>query len=222
MIQDVAKYVEQLVEQMDNTIEGTYDALEGRTDVCATKWARPYKYATDEALNEYLITEVSPDQYIKAGTIDGLIELPKPYFIGGTRTAANREWTISNPNITEKTPLIWLLHDVRYFQYGRESALDWDSDLRIFFLDETDPTNYYTHDHIENVVVPMNNMAQEFIRVINQNRIYKTLETWELINFTRFGVEEQSGYFQNILDANLSGVELRITLTKYKENCKNC
>jgi hypothetical protein len=46
------------------------------------------------------------------------------------------------------------------------------------------------------------------------------LDTYEIVNFTRFGTEQSNGYFQNILDANLSGVELRIKLTKYKQNCK--
>jgi hypothetical protein len=222
MIQDISKYIQDLVNQIDPTIEGVYNVSTEVTDTCNTKWARVGKLVKDEALNEAFITEISTDEYIKAGTLDGLITLPTPYFISGTRTATNREWTISNPDVTEKTPIIWLLHDVRIFKYGRESVLDWDSDLRIFFLDETDPTNYYTHDHVKNVVVPMSKLADEFIKVVNYNRIYKTLESYEIINFTRFGVEEQSGYFQNILDANLSGVELRITLTKYKENCKNC
>lgn len=222
MIKDVSKYVQDLVSQIDYTIIGTYNTITEVTDVCKTKWARIGKVVTDEFLNEAVITEISPDEYIKANTLEGIIELPKPYFISGTRTATNREWTISNPDVTEKTPIVWLLHDLRYFKYGRESVFDWESDIRIFFLDETDATNYYTHDHIENVVMPMNNLAEEFIKVVNRNRIYLTIDTYEIINFTRFGVEEQTGYFQNILDANLSGVELRITLTKYKENCKNC
>ena len=66
----------------------------------------------------------------------------------------------------------------------------------------------------------MKQLAMEFIETINKNRNYKTIEDWEIIEFTRFGVEQENGMFQNILDANLSGVELRITLTKYKENCK--
>ena len=92
--------------------------------------------------------------------------------------------------------------------------------MRIFFLDETDIVNYYTADHITNVVYPMEQLVKEFIDTINRNRQFKTIESWEIIEFSRFGVEQENGMFQNILDANLSGVELRITLTKYKENCK--
>jgi hypothetical protein len=134
--------------------------------------------------------------------------------------AANREWTIAESDLMKKTPLIWLLHDIRYFKYGRESVFDWESEVRIFFLDETDITDYYTADHISNVVEPMAELCKLFIETVNKNRGYKTIDTYEIINFTRFGVEEQSGVVRNILDANLSGVELSITLTKYKENCK--
>jgi hypothetical protein len=66
----------------------------------------------------------------------------------------------------------------------------------------------------------MQNLANEFINQIAKMRQFKVIEDYELITFSRFGVEQQTGMFQNILDANLSGVELRITLTMYKANCK--
>ena len=66
----------------------------------------------------------------------------------------------------------------------------------------------------------MSRLADLFIQAVNKDRQYLTLDQYELINFTRFGTEDTKGYIQNILDANLSGVELRISLTKYKENCK--
>ena len=152
--------------------------------------------------------------------LDGTIYLPQPIFIHGTKKATNREWTILNKNVTSKTPIIWLLGSLNYKQFGRESTIDIESSLRIFFLDETDVTNYYTADHVTQVVYPMEQLALEFIETINKNRNFKTIEDWEIVEFTRFGVEQENGMFQNILDANLSGVELRITLTKYKENCK--
>jgi hypothetical protein len=66
----------------------------------------------------------------------------------------------------------------------------------------------------------MERLCDEFIKVVEANRNYQTIENYDIITFSRFGVERDNGMFQNVLDANLSGVELRITLTKYKENCK--
>lgn len=66
----------------------------------------------------------------------------------------------------------------------------------------------------------MTKLADEFIKVVRNNRQYQRVDEWEIVEFSRFGSEQENGYFKNILDANLSGVELRITLRKYKENCK--
>jgi hypothetical protein len=66
----------------------------------------------------------------------------------------------------------------------------------------------------------MEQLSNAFIDVIKSDRAFETIENYEVITFSRFGVEQQNGMFKNILDANLSGVELRITLKKYKQNCK--
>jgi hypothetical protein len=227
MTNDLSAIIEGIVNQIDTTLVGKYDQNTEQTNVCATKWARVGKYVTDSNGAIYRITDVQIDEYIKAEPIapngpplDGVINLPNPYWITGTRTATNREWTIKDNNLLDKTPIVWLLETLRFRQYGRQSTFDFDADLRIFFLDETDPVNYYTADHRENVVFPMQNLANEFISTIARLRQFKVIDDYELITFSRFGVEQQPGMFQNILDANLSGVELRITLTMYKGNCK--
>ena len=223
MINELSTIIGNIVSQMDSTIEGTFDVV--KTLTCDSKWARVGKKVTNDNGDEFLLTEVDFDNYLVAENIDsialdGTINLPTPFFIHGTKKATNREWTILSNDVTAKTPIIWLLGSLNFKQFGRESTIDIESSVRIFFLDETDVANYYTADHITNVVYPMEQLAKEFIETINKNRNFKTIEDWEIIEFTRFGVEQENGMFQNILDANLSGVELRITLTKYKENCK--
>jgi hypothetical protein len=223
MINELSTIIANVVSQMDSTIDGTYS--DPKTFTCNSKWARVGKKVTNVIGDEFLLTEVDFDTFIIGENIDsialdGVINLPQPFFIHGTKKATNREWTILSNDVTAKTPIIWLLGSLNYKQFGRESTIDIESSVRIFFLDETDVANYYTADHITQVVYPMEQLAKEFIETINRNRNFKTIEDWEIIEFTRFGVEQENGMFQNILDANLSGVELRITLTKYKENCK--
>ena len=227
MTNELSAIIEGIVTQIGTTLVGVYDQNTEQTKICNTKWARVGKYVKNSNDELYIITEVEPNEYIKADPIapngpplDGIITLPTPYWITGTRTATNREWTIKDNNLLDKTPIVWLLETLRFRQYGRQSTYDFDADLRIFFLDETDPVNYYTADHRENVVYPMQNLANEFINQIAGMRQFKVIKDYELITFSRFGVEQQTGMFQNILDANLSGVELRITLTMYKANCK--
>ncbi len=66
----------------------------------------------------------------------------------------------------------------------------------------------------------MGNLMQEFIKTGESLRMYKTVDEYTYKTFSRFGVETDQGAVENILDANLSGVSLNITLSKYRANCK--
>lgn len=227
MTREITQVVQNLVSRIDNSVQGTYNAVDERTYICNTKWMRVGKKVTDINDNMYTITEVVEDEYIVVKPLlvsnpplDGQIFIPSPFYISGTKMATNREWTLSTNNMSEKTPLTWLLELIRITKRGRESAIDFESEIRLFFLDETDIRNYYTADHRDNVVYPMEKLAEAFIDVVGSDRSFQTIEDFELITFSRFGVESDRGMFENILDANLSGVELRFNLVKYKQNCK--
>jgi hypothetical protein len=60
----------------------------------------------------------------------------------------------------------------------------------------------------------------EFLKVIEDDRTYEVVDNYRYKTFSRFGVEQDTGVIENILDANLSGVALELTLTRYKINCK--
>lgn len=223
---EASEYVKQLVQAIDNTIKGSYDPLTGRTMVCNTKWARVGKIVKDAENVEYLINELVTDSYIVATplvgetTLNGTIYLQDLFFITGTKRATNNEWTMASNNLNNKLPLVWLLEVISENGFGRNSSIEKEMDIRLFFLDETDPSQYYTADHREQVVKPMQKLMLEFIEVIEQNRKFKSIENYQYKTFSRFGVENEKGMMQNVLDANLSGVALEITLTRYKENCK--
>jgi len=224
MTKEVSSIIKTLVDSVDNVIVGKYDALTGRTYCCKTKWARIGKKCYDDQNQEWTITQVVDDTYIVAvgqeGHLEGDITLSMPYWLTGTKISANREWTIADSNLLNKTPIVWLLELIKYKAYGKGSTLDWESEMRIFVLDETNPTDFYVADHREQVVLPMENLVDEIIKVINSDRKFVRVDSFDVYSFSRFGVEKDQGMFQNILDANLSGVELRILLKKYKENCK--
>mgnify|MGYP003624289582 CR=1 FL=1 len=224
MVKEISKSIEDLVNSIDNTIELAYNTALMRSNTCATKWARVGKPLASDVGEEFYLSGIEPNEWLKAGDneLNGTYYLPRPYFISGTKIATNREWTIATPNLLEKTPIVWLLYDLEYKNYGRGNTLDWETNIRLFFLDETDVSNYYTKDHTDNVVIPMSLLAEEFIKVVEEDRNFLTVEEYDVINFTRFGTEQENGYFQNILDANLSGVELRIKLSKYKDTTCKC
>ena len=57
---------------------------------------------------------------------------------------------------------------------------------------------------------------------IKQYRVFDIgNDKYDLKNFTRFGTESNNGFTANIIDADLTGVELRISLPIYKlSDCK--
>lgn len=228
---DVAFEVGELVQSIDCTIIGVLndDVLPNVWESCNVKWARVGKIVIDpENGNSFTIVAVTNEGLIleplpmnPTGDDAGeILLLPNPFYLSGTKIAANNEWTKVSNSLMAKTPIIWLLELIRFKRYGRESAKDFESELRLFFLDETNVTQYYTSDHRSNVVVPMTELGDSFLNALASNRQFKVIEQSEYITFSRFGVEQDQGVFKNILDANLSGVELRLTLTKYKQNCK--
>lgn len=226
-MKDVAKIVEELVNSIDCTIEGKLDVSTGLIMTCHTKWMRVGKSVWNSDGDEYKVTEINRDISFKAvpvsitsPALDGIITLKSPFWISGTKIATNNEWSKASPNLLLKTPLAWLLETLRVTKFGYGDTRDFEADIRIFFLDETDIVNYYTADHREQVVVPMEELANAFIDAIQSSRKFETLSQYEMVTFSRFGVERNDGMFQNILDANLSGLELKVTLVKYKENCK--
>jgi len=226
MTKEVTNIIGELVAKIDNVCIGIYDPATTLTMICDTKYLRVGKKVTNEAGDEYMVIKVVEDEYIEVEPImvgspdlQGKIFLPPPFYISGTKMATNREWTISTSDMTSKTPLAWLLELIRLEKQGRESSVNWRSDLRLFFLDETDIQNYYTKDHRDNVVEPMSRLAELFMEVVNNDKTFETIDDYELVTFSRFGVETDRGMFENILDANLSGVELRVTLGKYNANC---
>jgi hypothetical protein len=228
MTNEVSEVIKEVFTAIDNTVVGVFDSANDRTNMCDTKWIKPLMIVTDSNGDQYRILTVESDEWVtwepvqqnNTNDLEGVITLPAPFWITGTMLAANREWTIASNNLLSKLPLVWLLEVIRMTKYGRESTYDFDADVRLFFLDETNAVQFYTADHRANVMYPMEKLSGEFIRCINDNKSFKTLEDYELITFSRFGTEQREGIFQNILDANLSGVELRVRLTKYKANCK--
>jgi len=231
MMTDIANEVGILVQSIDCNIYGELnDDVDPNIWVsCNLKWSRVGKIIMDETTgNSFTIVSVVDDGLIleplptnpTGEPPSSVLLLPCPFYLSGTKIAANNEWSKVTNSLMAKTPVIWLLELIRFKSYGRESTIDFETDVRLFFLDETNVTQYYTSDHRSNVVMPMSHLANEFMDAVARSRSYQTIDQYEIITFSRFGVEQEQGVFKNILDANLSGVEMRVTLTKYKQNCK--
>lgn len=226
-MKEVVKIMQDVIDSIDNTIFGTIDASTGAILTCKTKWMRIGKSVFNADGDEYkVLTLVRDEQFtaeavnLNSPPLEGTIYLQSPFWISGTHMATNNEWTKVTPNLLQKTPIAWLLETIRLVKYGYGDTRDFETEVRMFFLDETDIVNYYTADHREQVVLPMSELAIEFIETLKSNRKFKLIDQYQMLTFSRFGIERSDGMFQNILDANLSGVEVQVSVTKYKENCK--
>lgn len=224
---EFSQVFKEIVQKMNREIEINSISTMGNSTMiftCNTKWARAGKtleLQDGQVSYNNIIEEVSTNNYIK---VKGIINFSKafvnfPFNITGTKIATNLEWTKVSNFASDKTPLIWLLDNFDETEYGRESSLERSVECKIFFLDETDIKNYYTDDHKLQVIQPMIALKDEFLSVIAKNRKFKTIDDDRIKYFSRFGTESPQGFEKNILDANLSGLVLSVTLRKYKENC---
>jgi|TARA_R110001592_G_scaffold353351_1_gene652113 hypothetical protein len=224
---EASQYIKDLVSNIDNSLFASYDSASGKSFICNTKWARVGKVITDSLNRKFKVIEIGYDSYIIADPVSGGAEvlegtcyLINPFFITGTKKATNMEWNLADSNLENKLPLVWLLEVISETGYGRGSSIEKEIETKLFFLDETDPSQYYTKDHREQVVIPMQKLMLEFLKAVENDRMYKSVENYRYKTFSRFGVEQETGVIKNVLDANLSGVALELTLTRFKENCK--
>lgn len=224
-MKEVSVLFKELVNEIDTSIKVTSYSSK-RFYTCDTKWIRKGKIVfgktSSDADASSVVTAVVKDTYfeVQSATLVKDVRCPLPFAIVGTKTATNIEWTKADRNLLNKTPLIWLLENHTEKVYGDEASLERDVRLKILFLDETDVTNYYTSDHREQVVEPMLSLEEEFIKVINKKAIYQRLKDFSRDTFSRFGSETENGMLKNILDANLSGIIIDLSVSKYKEPCK--
>lgn len=228
-MKEVSELFEEFVNNIDNTINvigSQYMDNNTHFLTCDTKWARKgkiMKIQIDEqtAYNVYIKDLVKNERIVIEGTYYPIsISLSNPFDISGTKISTNNEWNKASNNLLSKTPIIWLYSNYQDTIYGLESSLERTFTMNIAFLDETSPKYQKNKDHIDNVVIPMKELVDSFIKSIDKNAIYKKLKQYNIKTYSRFGVESENGVIQNILDADLGGVVLNITLDKFKEPCK--
>ncbi len=150
--------------------------------------------------------------------------LPVPYFFNGTIIQTNTELK-KERDLSKKTPMIFLR---RPFSEQIDAMDLVDSTIAnrpvlvFYFLTEANFNEWATADHDVNAVVPMRNMAYEFIELLKKNVKYiERLTDYELTDLIKFGLVTQKGYEGGgLFSDNYSGVEMDITLgIKYQCIC---
>jgi hypothetical protein len=237
---------EQIFDKLDKTIKVKgLQAVNGKLKmfVCGSvKWARVGKslrtnttFGTDPTLYYFPIVSVDYVNNIivldypkdaegdpvnwtgNTGTLNDI------YFFIGTPLRTNAEWLSFSNNEMLKTPFIWLVEPTREKKLGASSIIERESEIRLLLLDNNNSANWLTKNVHENRLGALYNLASEIENVANDNvKWFKEIETVDVKNYTRFGTETPQGFEANIIDADLTGVEMRFTLKVIKQAYCNC
>jgi hypothetical protein len=229
-MRDITKQVQSTISKLTRTvtIDIITDLGDGiyRLDTCCTYWLRPCKTITIDSVDYRIQSFVQNESLTIKGDVlptAATFTITPPYYKHGTPIATNNE--LFHVDNDQQLPLVWLLEILTQSVFeNEENPLNYSSDLRLFFLDEYDPEDDLTSDLYTDIIRPMQSMVEEFIKEVRKDGIYNDIDEYRTINWSKFGVyTTNKGSTSKILDAYLSGIEVRITLEIMKiENCDDC
>ena len=105
---------------------------------------------------------------------------------------------------------------------SEDSSLERISEIRMVLLDSNNSVNWLTKDVHNQRLFSIYNYFDSFKLAIENNGLFGKVDSFKIRNFTRFGNETQNGFDQNIIDADLTGIEVKFSLPIYKENKCKC
>ena len=134
--------------------------------------------------------------------------ISSPNYIHGTlKMAQNEVDAVNNKELL--VPFVYLFEVIRDRKNtDSESMIDRTTELRIFFVNSANTNDWLTDDHYVNVIEPMQQMVDLFIKKIETNKRFAEnldFDCLPLINLSQEGQQENS-----VFDCNLSGIELRL------------
>jgi hypothetical protein len=217
---DIVQYI---IDQIDLNLEViSTDGV--RVYLCKTLHLTLGKIVKDDQNNEYRVTAISNNEWVDLEPIGhanlfsgNILIAPEITYLHGSPSSTNQEYlTLLSSRTLEKTPFIWLLEPYEYEDTSRESAIEAAYRARLFFMDWADAPEWINDQHNNNAIKPMENLAQAFIDVINDDFTFKTLSDYTRKVRPRFGVEvTDQGSDRKIIDEDLSGVELAPLIEVY-------
>jgi len=174
------------------------------------------------------IYEVMEVKQCESITLKGNIAPPltfKPYqihyFFGKIRET-NTEMQLSQNDVSERTPFVYLLEKLKDKFFDESSSIERETPIRLFFLTQSNYSDWKQSDHHEKAVIPMRNLLYKFIDFINNSKKIGNFEQYEVEDCVNFGIyKTDKGNEQLYFNDFLSGCMLEITLPILKSlNCK--
>jgi hypothetical protein len=152
-----------------------------------------------------------------------LLYLNRPKFFTGTPIATDTEWRKFTDNESDKTPFIWMVEPTSESVLDdQDSSIERNSNMHIVFLDSNNVEDWLTLDTHDYRLQSLYNMRTEFINAIKKNLLFQGISNSTVRNITKFGTERNGSFDTNIIAANLTGVDNRLTLAIYTTDDCNC
>tara|TARA_R110001606_G_scaffold91591_3_gene204258 strand:+ start:7109 stop:7822 length:714 start_codon:yes stop_codon:yes gene_type:complete len=237
MIKETVDIVEELISQLDIVVKFKSIVDNGDStytiETCNTGYLFPcYEFKIDgvdyKVLNEIGKDFIFNERFTIKGNIVPTateITLDSLKYYHGTVIATKEE--LSRKELSsDKFPMAFLLEIIEDdFNNKDDSRVDRNSQLRLFFLSETDENNWTTNEHYEFSIKPMRNLLYKFIAHLNDSNLIGKIDSYKATNHAKFGVylSSKGGHTQRIFNDKLSGVELGIDLPILKSRaCCPC
>jgi hypothetical protein len=208
----------------------TYNAQTNLTfiELCCTGYLRPCSNIQINGL-PYSIEGVTPNVGI---TIKGNLNLvgevtitsTPPFYFHGTIINTSKD-VVRIRDGHDKYPMVYLYEPISERYFNSESPIEYEVEVRLFFLDLNDFKNWKTDEHYLYSINPMRYLALEFINRLNKDRCtVNQVENYKLTSYANIGTEIlETGVIKSIFANNLSGVELILTIQVLKSSsCKKC
>lgn len=175
--------------------------------------------------NSYEVLEVVNNESITLlGSVllsIGTYQLPNLYFKHGTIIQTNIELSaVIDKN--EITPLVYLKRSFRETINGKESAIDRESDITLYFLTQANFSEWETENYDDYAIIPMRNIVYSFIEMLENNRYIGKTTDYRITDLFRFATYSDKGSENLLFNEHLSGVELTLTLPINKNFKCNC
>lgn len=180
--------------------------------------------------NNYEVTELMDDAYIKVSPLGvapafngSIVIAPSLTCLHGSPSSTNDEYLDIQQVSRDKTPFIWLVESYEYEMQALDSSVIAKYDARLFFLDLANEELWINDQHNDLAIKPMENLQKAFKNVIDNDFSFRRLGNYRVRVRPRFGVEvTNKGSNDKIINEDLSGVEVNMTIELYDLSICNC
>lgn len=181
-----------------------------------TQWIRPLKRLTidgrEGTIQSFIYNESFVILFDDELTIsEGKYTIQNPFYRYGTVLEVDNE-LYQVRHTLDKYPLIYL-HD-RFTQsedYSEDGNGNVTANLRFFFMDNYNENDWTKQDHYTNVIKPMHNLKNWFIKLLRDDPKIDNLSNADITSYVKFGTyTDNTGSINNLMSDYITAIEVRL------------